>query len=144
MKMPCPLLINSQSDTWSRLLIQIHILNDKQCRSRSVGFFRCQLIWISTVCKGRIYPGSAGQGLRLMIWSGQVYELVWDEKWLRSACRLWRYNWSKVLTDDWETDGWQTTILSATLEPSAKWAKTNQNNMTPSPLVAAHNNKFSH
>ena len=33
--------------TWSRLLIQIHILNDgKQCRSRSVGFCRSQLIWI--------------------------------------------------------------------------------------------------
>ena len=30
--------------TWSSLLIQIHILNDKQCRSRSVGFFRSQLI----------------------------------------------------------------------------------------------------
>ena len=49
--------------TWSRLLIQIHIQNDKQCRSRSVGFFRSQLIWIYTVCKDRIYPGSAGQGL---------------------------------------------------------------------------------
>ena len=34
--------------TWSRLLIQIHILYDKQCRSRSVGFFGCQLIWIYT------------------------------------------------------------------------------------------------
>ena len=33
-KMPCPLLIVSQS----RLLIQIHILNDKRCRSRSVGY----------------------------------------------------------------------------------------------------------
>ena len=52
--------------TWSRLLIQIHILNGKQCRSRSVGFFRSQLIWIYTVCKGRTYPGSAGQGLRLL------------------------------------------------------------------------------
>ena len=31
--------------TWSRLLIQI--LNGKQCRSRSVGFFRSQLIWVS-------------------------------------------------------------------------------------------------
>ena len=48
---------------WSRLLIQIHILNDKQCRSRSVGFFRSQLIWIYTVCEGRTYPGSAGPGL---------------------------------------------------------------------------------
>ena len=44
--------------------MQNHILNDKQCRSRSVGFFRSQLIWISTVCKGRVYPGSAGQGLK--------------------------------------------------------------------------------
>ena len=51
--------------TWSSLLIQIHILNDKQCRSRSVGFFRSQLIWIYTVCKDRVYPGSEGQGLRL-------------------------------------------------------------------------------
>ena len=24
---------------------------------------RSQLIWIYTVCKGRVYPGSAGQGL---------------------------------------------------------------------------------
>ena len=51
--------------TWSRLLIQIHILSGKQCRSRSVGFFfRHQLMWIYTVCKGRAYLGSAGQGLR--------------------------------------------------------------------------------
>ena len=49
--------------TWSGLLIQVHILNGKQCRSRSVGFFRSQLIWIYTVCKDRVYPGSAGQGL---------------------------------------------------------------------------------
>ena len=49
--------------TWSKLLIQIHILNNKQCRSRSVGFFRSQLIWIYTVCKVRAYMGSAGPGL---------------------------------------------------------------------------------
>ena len=54
---------NFQLTRWgSRLLIQIHILNDKQCKSRSVGFFRSQLIWIYTVCKDRAYPGSAGQG----------------------------------------------------------------------------------
>ena len=51
--------------TWSRLLIKIHILNGKKCRSRSVGFFRSQLIWIYTVCKGRTYLGSAGLGLIL-------------------------------------------------------------------------------
>ena len=50
--------------TWFWILIQIHILYDKQCRSRSIGFFRSQLIWIYTVCKGRVYQGSAGQGLR--------------------------------------------------------------------------------
>ena len=50
--------------TWSKLLIKIHILHDRQCRSRSVGFCRSQLIWIYTVCKGRAYPGSSGPGLR--------------------------------------------------------------------------------
>ena len=29
----------------------------------SEGFFICQLIWIYTVCKGRVYPGSAGRRL---------------------------------------------------------------------------------
>ena len=31
-------------------------------RSRFVGFFRSQLICIFTVCKGRVYPGSARPG----------------------------------------------------------------------------------
>ena len=60
--------------TWSRLLTQIHILNDKQCRSRSVGFWRSQLIWIYTVCKGRACPGSAGQGLNRPV---QIFGQVW-------------------------------------------------------------------
>ena len=50
--------------TWSWLLIQIQISNGKQCRSRSVGFFRSQLIWIYTVCKGRAYLALAGLGLK--------------------------------------------------------------------------------
>ena len=44
-KLPCPLLIFSNQITWSRLLIQSHIINGKQCRSRSVGKYcwkRCQ------------------------------------------------------------------------------------------------------
>ena len=49
-KMPRPLLISSQSDYLIRVLIEIYIFNDKQCRSRSVGFFRSQVIWIYTVC----------------------------------------------------------------------------------------------
>ena len=66
-KLPHPCLIFSQSN----YLIQefdtsthTHVLNDKQCRSKSVSFFRSQLIWIYTVCKCRAYPGSAGPGLR--------------------------------------------------------------------------------
>ena len=61
--MPRPLLIFSQSDYLIQILIPVHILNYTQCRSRSVGFFRNQLIWIHTVCKSRVYPVSAGQGL---------------------------------------------------------------------------------
>ena len=64
----------SDQITWSSLLIQIHTFNDKQCRSRPVGFFRIQLIWIYTGCKGRIYPGSAGQRLR-----------IWNVKYLHNA-----------------------------------------------------------
>ena len=48
--------LSANQISWSRLLIQIYILNDKQCRFRSVGF-RSQLIWIFFVCKGRAGPG---------------------------------------------------------------------------------------
>ena len=44
--MPCPLLIFSQSDYLIRTVAINSLLNGKQCRSRSVGFFRSQLIWI--------------------------------------------------------------------------------------------------
>ena len=57
--------------TWSRLSIKIFILNGKQCRSRSVG----QLICIYTVCKGRAYPGSAGQGLTEDVFGASV---LWE------------------------------------------------------------------
>ena len=49
--------------TWSRLFIQSQKLTVRQYRTRSVGFFRSQLIWIYTVCKGRAYLGSARLGL---------------------------------------------------------------------------------
>ena len=61
---PRSLLIFGQSDYLIQFVDINSILNGKQCRSRSVGFFRIQLIWIYTVCKGRIYPSTAaGQGL---------------------------------------------------------------------------------
>ena len=71
--------------------IKIHILNDKQCRSRSVGFFRSQLIWICTVCKGRVYPGSAGQGL-IQDYAG---EEISQDKWWRCSKCLFQYYKSK-------------------------------------------------
>ena len=54
--------LSANQIAWSRLLVQICILDGKQCRSRSVGFFRSQLIWIYTACQIRAYLGSAGQG----------------------------------------------------------------------------------
>ena len=68
--------LSANQITWSRLLIQIHILIYKQCRSRSVGFFRSQQIWIYTVCKGRTYPGSAGPGLKALLGKGQRSDII--------------------------------------------------------------------
>ena len=45
---------------------------------------RSQLIWIYTVCKNRVYPGSAGQGL---IWIGclildiKYFQIYWSGKY---------------------------------------------------------------
>ena len=51
----------------SMLLIYIHILSDKLCRSKSVGSSdRNQLIWIFSACKGWTYPGSSGPGLKCL------------------------------------------------------------------------------
>ena len=76
---------------WSRLLIQIHILNDKQCRSRSVGFWRSQLIWIYTVYKDRVYPGSAGLGLRNFA-TMAIQNRFWSDRW-----RFWSDEWMHTL-----------------------------------------------
>ena len=53
------LLIVSQSNYLIQVVdTNLHI--EWQCKSRSVGFFRSQLIWICTVCKSMPYHGSAG------------------------------------------------------------------------------------
>ena len=49
--------------------MQIHILNE--------AYFRSQLIWIYTVCKGRTYQGSAELGLRpqkVVKWTGSKFK----------------------------------------------------------------------
>ena len=63
--------------TWSRLLIQIHILNGKQCRSRSVGFFKPTDLDLHCL-QNRTYPGSTGLGLTRMTYSQ-----------IRGVCRKW-------------------------------------------------------
>ena len=47
-------LFSANHIVWSRLLMQLYILHDKQCRSRSVGFWRSHRIWIYTICEGGI------------------------------------------------------------------------------------------
>ena len=66
--MPHPLVIFSQSYYLIQALDTNSQTYGKECRSRSVGFLRSQLIWIYTLCKGRVYPGSAGLGLRVLYW----------------------------------------------------------------------------
>ena len=43
-----------------------------------VGFFRSQLIWIYTVCKCRVYPGSAGLGLKVDNWAQLIFFYLFD------------------------------------------------------------------
>ena len=61
--MPRPFQIFSQSD----YLIQIVDINShtewQTVQIQISWLLRSQLIWIYTVCKGQVYPGSAGQGL---------------------------------------------------------------------------------
>ena len=64
--MPRPFQIFSQSD----YLIQIVDINShtelQTVQIQISWFIRSQLIWIYTVYKGRVYPGSAGQGLNTL------------------------------------------------------------------------------
>ena len=84
--------INSHT-SWQTVQIQISWLLQickgrtypkqcKQCRFRSIGFFRSQLIRICTVCKGRTYPSSAGLGLS--VWIHLLSEIIY----LQSQKRL--------------------------------------------------------
>ena len=74
--MSCPFLIFSQSDYLIQI-VDINSHNGKQCRSRSVGFFRSPLIWIYTVCKGRT--------------SGSSSTRVKTVQMCRLICLLWAY-----------------------------------------------------
>ena len=108
--------------TSCRSLIQIHILNDKQCRSRSVGFFRRQLIWICTVCKGRTYLGSAGAGLTTFFFciSGHRFSCQQQPYTSRHMCILP----TTIITTTWHADKRRRLSQCVFMDTSA-WGKTN-------------------
>ena len=95
------------------------MLNDKQCRSRSVGLFKIQLIWICTVCKGRAYLGSAGLGLsglkvylfgaapinRAMFRSRKPNEIPCLWLFIYWPCRPRWLSWMRRPTEDQEVAG---------------------------------------
>ena len=88
--MPHPFQIFSQLD----YLIQIIDRNSHtewQTVQIQISFFlRSQLIWIYTVCKDRIYPGSAGLGL---IESHQQILTYWGRRYVCSTKPIWQpYN----------------------------------------------------
>ena len=61
--MPRPFQIFSRSDYLIRI-IDINSHTEWQTVQIQISWLlRSQLIWIYIVCKGRVYPGSAGQGL---------------------------------------------------------------------------------
>ena len=70
--MPHPLLIFSHPD----YLIWIVAINShtlwQTVQIQISWLLRSQLIWIYTVCKGRVYPGSAGQGLNVIVYNKAI------------------------------------------------------------------------
>ena len=85
--MPYPFLIFSQSD-YLILVVHTNSYTEWQIVQIQISWL-LQLIWIYTVCKGRVYPGSAGQGLYLSMclkllkhcrrpWSDAAFCGVWS------------------------------------------------------------------
>ena len=118
--MPCPVLIFSQSDLldpgcWYKFRYWMPNSADPDQL-----VFRSQLIWIYTVCKGRIYPGSAGAGqVKKTYEQGQSisYKLAFacsedsvfvvHQPWLYTECP------AKTLTRLCGCSGWSESSLGA-------------------------------
>ena len=86
--MPRPFQIFSQSD----YLIQIVDINSHtewQTVQIQISWLLSQLIWIYTVCKGRVYPGSAGQGLLCLVDPGWYCNCLVGEEGTGSFTFLW-------------------------------------------------------
>ena len=62
--MRCLFQIFSQSDYLIQI-VDVNLHTEWQTVQIQISWLlRSQLIWINTVCKGNVYPGSAGQGLK--------------------------------------------------------------------------------
>ena len=65
--MPRPFQFFSQPDYLIHI-VDINSHTELQTMQIQISWLlRSQLIWIYIVCKGRVYPGSAGQGLRRIL-----------------------------------------------------------------------------
>ena len=108
---------------WSGLLMCIHVLNDKQCGSGSVGFFGGRLIWICTVRKGGIYPGSAGLGLIISKWlltdvcSFGIAEQKYWETFEINLCNPWLIQMFSIIT----IEGWSEILVLARFLYTLDW-----------------------
>ena len=84
-------------------LIEFHIFNDKQCRSRSAGFFRSQLIWIYSLLRKGM-SCSAREGLitelllRFLEITGKLVVKHPPKKGHTVKKYQWRSSWGAYLT----------------------------------------------
>ena len=55
---------------------------------------QCQVIWIYTVCKGRVYPGSAGQGLSIKLNISSHFKISFLFFWKKPPKKTTELDWS--------------------------------------------------
>ena len=75
--MPCPLLIFSQSDYWIQI-VAINLHSWWQTVQIQISWLLKKPTDLDLHClQNRVYPGSAGQGLKLyMMWKGQNDQII--------------------------------------------------------------------
>ena len=102
--MPCLFQIFSQSDYLSQIVDNNSHIEWQTVQIQINWLHRSQLIWIYTVFKGSVYPGSVGLGLNK---KGQSARSIWSVYRSASACSMNIILWSvvtkamRLLTSDW-------------------------------------------
>ena len=78
--MPHPLLIFNQSNCMIQV-VDTNSYTEWQTMQIQISWLLHQLIWIYTVCKGKVYQGSAGLGLNVQIVNESInagYKMIKD------------------------------------------------------------------